>query len=237
MLCLLQTVNDLDKNASFEQVLEPDVAIKRYLEKSFLGGYYTFRHRHPINLHNATNLFCYIEYLESIRQPILHIIYLKLLGYLSFVEIDDPLILMGNCLRFIADSCSHPDFDFSIYRGKHSGRQKYNAVRDALELIQKNNPCLAALVDPFSKLIVELDAVFDRALRNSIAHCDYRIDRRSEIVIIRSDDKPIPYRFDRIEEIYRDAYHYLDGYREAVSEFVANVVPGVSFSTGWGPRW
>lgn len=233
-LNLLQVADGLDtiaQSVKAKNVAEPCDKVTEYLDKSFLGNYFVFRKNTPIYLHNATNLFTYIRFRESEKTDILHVAYLKLLAYLSFVEIDDPLILLGNCLKFI-ETGSTP-FDFKIYENKHSGRQKYNALAESLERVKKVKTQLTRQLAAFDKMVIELDSIFDRNLRNSIAHCAYRIDRDSKLVITK--DKQ--YHFDEIEVYYMNAYSYLEGFREAVTRFAEGIVPSCPYVLDWGPRW
>lgn len=233
-LNLMQVADGLDtiaQSVKAKNVAGPCDKVTEYLDKSFLGDYFVFRQSTPIYLHNATNLFTYISFLESKKTDILHVAYLKLLAYLSFVEIDDPLILLGNCLKFIETGSTH--FDFKIYENKHSGRQKYNALAESLGRVKKVKRQLTAQLAAFDKMVIELDSIFDRNLRNSIAHCAYRIDRDSKLVI--TEDKP--YRFDEIEVYYMNAYSYLEGFRQAVTRFAEGIVPSCPYVLDWGPRW
>jgi len=233
-LNLLQITDGLDTTAQTikaKNVADPCDKVREYLDKSFLGNYFVVRKTTPIYLHNATNLFAYIKYLEAGKTDILHVTYLKLLAFLSFIEIDDPLILLGNCLEFI-ETGSTP-FNFNIYDNKHSARQKYNALSESLQRIKTVKTQVASRLAAFDKMVIELDSIFDRNLRNSIAHCAYRIDRDKKLVITK--DKP--YRFDEIDAYYMNAYSYLEGFREAVTDFAADIVPSCPYVPDWGPRW
>lgn len=233
-LNLLQVADGLDtiaQSVKAKNVAEPCDKVTEYLDKSFLGNYFVFRKKTPIYLHNATNLFTYIRFLESEKTDILHVAYLKLLAYLSFVEIDDPLILLGNCLEFIETGST--TFDFNIYENKHSARQKYNTLVESLQKLKKVKTKLTGRLSAFDKMVFELDRIFDRNLRNSIAHCAYRIERDSKLVITK--DKP--YHFDEIDAYYINAYSSLEGFREAVTRFAEGIVPSCPYVLDWGPRW
>ena len=89
-MCLLHNVHFLDnkdyRNGWKNSILTRD-ELSASLQTYFLGEYYLNRMKYPVDLHNASNLHVYINFLISSTHQSFQRIYLYLLGYNSFIEI------------------------------------------------------------------------------------------------------------------------------------------------------
>ena len=233
---LLRTVDKHDQQGAAAKsgpYQNPCDAVLRYLDQAFLGQYY--RSTRPFFLHNATNLFNYIDYLQETQEhrSILHETYLQLLAYLNFIETHDPLILIGNCLRFI--ETGDRGFDFDIFQARDSGRAKYNEVSTQVGGFQTSRP--GVLGADFTQMVTALDPVFDRQLRNAIAHSSYTLRVRNQKVHTWDRSSWKSYGFNDVAALYNSAYYYLVGFASAVEDFAEQLVPDCQYAWHWGPRY
>jgi hypothetical protein len=88
------------------------------------------------------------------------------------VEASVPLVVFTNALRFLRDR-TRP-FEFKINDGASSVRAKFARVTAELTTNERNQ--VPAPPAEFVALHERLDALFDRRLRNAIAHSTYRVD-------------------------------------------------------------
>jgi len=113
---LLHNVHIID-NVNYKNSIEIAYEADEILSEAnnfFLGQYYFQRSKKPIRLHNATNINTYFNFIETKDHDSFLRIYLYLLGYMSFIEISDPLILIYNCLDYLENQESNKQFNFSI---------------------------------------------------------------------------------------------------------------------------
>ena len=236
---LLHNVHLIDSNNyhnGTEIVYDSSEEILNEANKCFLGQYYFQRNRNPIHLHNATNIFTYFHFLESKDYDSFFRIYLYLLGYLSFIEISDPLILIYNCLDYLESNSGDKQFDFSILDNMHSITQKLNAINRKVESISKNNTACYSNIQDFITLLSMLEIVFDNKFRNAIAHSDYKIDNSGRI-FIKTNDKNNIENIEDVKNMYIMALDYIRGFRKSIDNFSSHILPGNQISISWGPRY
>ena len=204
--------------------------------KCFLGQYYFQRNKNPIHLHNATNIFTYFRFLESKDHDSFFRIYLYLLGYLSFIEIADPLILIYNCLDYLESNNGNKRFDFSILDNMHSITHKLNAINNKIKSISDNDPTCYSKIQDFITLFSMIEIVFDNKFRNAIAHSDYNINKSGRIFIESNEENNIV-KIEDVKKMYVMALGFIEGFRKAIDNFSNNILPGNDISISWGSRY
>lgn len=235
---LLHNVHLID-NVNYENgveiVYDSPKEILDEANKYFLGQYYFQRKKNPIHLHNATNISTYFRFLKT-KDDTFFRIYLYLLGYLSFVEISDPLIMIYNCLDYLENNSKIKRFDFSILNNMHSITQKLSEINKKVKSIYANDLTCYNNIQDFVTLLSELEIILDSQFRNAIAHSDYKIDKSGNI-IIKSNDKNNIIEIDDVKKMYDTALTYLSGYRKAIDNFSEHILPGNKIYISWGPRY
>lgn len=228
-------IDNLNYKNSIEIAYEADEILSE-ANNFFLGQYYFQRNKNPIHLHNATNIFTYFRFLESKDHDSFFRIYLYLLGYLSFIEISDPLILIYNCLDYLENNNGNKRFDFSILDNMHSITQKLNAINKKVKSISDNDPACYSKIQDFITLFSIIKIVFDNKFRNAIAHADYKIDNSGRI-IIKSNNKNNIENIEDVKKMYIMALDYIRGFRKSIDNFSTHILPGNRVYISWGPRY
>ena len=239
ILCILHNVNRLD-NENYESDVKFDVTngseINLLLQKYFLGQYYKNRHRFPVNLKTSRLLHTYIRWIESNQKRTFQIAYLYLFGYSSFIEISDPLILICNCIRYLKNPSSTKFFDFEILQKYHSISDIITSIRKNVSKIERDNPNIHSELKEFVRMMEMFNYLFDKRLRNSIAHSDYLV-KKDWKVLVHSKGKIYPYSVSDIKRLYDMAYLYLEGFIQSINDFSGKLLPGVDISFSWGENY
>ena len=208
----------------------PCEAVKAYLEAAFLGPLLRSASEIPYAA-NAGVLGTYVEYLDGeLARGAPHVTpghqaHLKLLVYVLAIEASAPLSVYGNCLEFLARK--RESFDFGIYYDKRSTAKKLDAVSSALEREGTAPQEFRALHGAMRELI-------DRELRNAVAHATYRVHPDREQVDIWDDgERTGSLTFEKVDQAYRDARGYQQGFVAGVSDFAARIHPDCPYA--WRP--
>ena len=222
-LALLEAVNKADTRGASALASQerPCDAVRAYLDASFLGPFLRSDNRIPY-AENAGVLGTYVNFLDhelargASHATILHQTHLKLLVYVAAIEAEAPLAAFGNGLEFLGGK--RPNFNFDIYGEKPSANKKLEAVGHALKGV--------AVPAAFQALYKRLRQLVDPVLRNAIAHATYRVHSRDERVDFWNRGKIEASRtFNEVDDMYRDAGGYQQGFVAAVSEFARAIHP------------
>lgn len=239
ILCILHQVNQID-NENYKNNIKFNVTdgneIIPLLQKYFLGQYYNNRRKFPINLKTAHLLHRYIKWIESSYKRTFQIAYLYLFGYSSFIEISDPLILICNCLKYLDNPTSTKIFDFDILKKYHSVFEIIAEIEKNISKIKKNHPNIHSELNEFVRMMEMFNFLFDKRLRNSIAHSDYLV-KQDWKVLVRSKGVSYTYDVADVKRLYDLAYIYLQGYQNSIDKFSRKLLPGVDISFSWGENY
>jgi hypothetical protein len=222
-LALLDAVNKADTRGASALASQerPCDAVRAYLDASFLGPFLRSGERIPY-AENAGVLGTYVGFLYhelakgAPHATRLHQTHLKLLVYVAAIEAEAPLSVFGNGLEFLGGK--RRDFDFGIYGKQPSASTKLEAVGRARESV--------AVPVAFQSLYERLRQLVDRVLRNAIAHATYRVHSHDERVDFWNRGQLEASRtFKEVDDMYRDAQSYQQGFVAAVSDFARAIHP------------
>jgi len=194
-------------------------AVSAYLDAAFLGSFLRGSKDIPF-AENAGVLGTYIDFLDhevergATHATRIHQVHLKPLAYVTAIEAAVPLALFGNCLEFL--SGKRVPFDFGIYDSP-SAYTRLQQVGGALARAGSAPTQFVALYSGLEKLI-------DRTLRNAIAHAAYRVEPDTGTVDVWAKGKYLKsFTFVQIDEFYRDARCYLQGFMRGVRDFAYQI--------------
>jgi hypothetical protein len=231
-LALFEAVNAVDTKGTVAKTAKahPCEAVVAYLDAAFLGSFLRSGQAIPY-MANAGVLGTYIDFLDyeletgALHATPVHQAYLKLLAYVTAIEVAAPLELFGNSLEYLAGE--RATYDCGIYYELPSANKKLEKVSSTLKRVQ-------AVPKPFLELHARLKTLIDPVFRNAIAHATYRVHSDQQRVEIWNRGELVQTRtFEQVDEAYRAARSYLQGFVAGVSDFADRIHPDCPFA--WHP--
>jgi len=184
----------------------------------------------PGCLHNPTNFWTYIEFLENRDNQNVpeNIIMLKMYCYVQCVEVRYIYKVIGNLLGELGGG----HVTGELYDNFNSAHQCFNDIKQRHERV-------AASLNRRFQIIDDWEQFLDFDLRNAIGHSDFRIFTEPFTVpgvvfmpmyllqgmITQQSHSKTGYSFSEIESLYSRAKDFNEAFKQVVSEYGVNLGP------------
>lgn len=205
---VIDNIINLVENKSVSQAF-------KHIVKNEKGGNRVDYNLAEKTLHNITNIYTYLDYLENTKEntPNHIIIIFKLYSYLHCIENKYTYKVIGNLLRLL----KRKDVKGDLFDKSNSGIQCFKNLKNSSDLS----------IMEVNSLFEVWESFIDQNLRNAISHNDYIINDKELIIpsVILDEIKCEPvsnqysYTFKNINDLYIKANEFQNAFKTIAQKY------------------